>query len=144
MKKSEVLLSLNHTISKEEKHKVAKKLHRQFGHAKSIKLIKLLKNTEIIEEIMKECEVSLKYQKKKQIRPVAGFPLANEFNEYVAMDLKQWSYQNKVWLIHIVDHLTRFRTSFVKTKEERGSYIWITNKLARLDCRETNKMNVKE
>ena len=106
MKKSEVLLSLNHTISKEEKCKVAKKLHRQFGQVKSIKLIELLKNGDIIEEIMKECEVSLKYQKKQQIRPVAGFPLANEFHEYVVTDLKQWSYQNKVWLIHIVDHLT--------------------------------------
>ena len=61
---------------------------------------------EIIEEITKECEVYLKYQKKKQIRPVVGFPLATEFNEYVAMDLKQWSYQNKICLIHIVDHLT--------------------------------------
>ena len=29
------------------------------------------------------------------------------------MDLKQWSYQNKVWLIHIVDHLTRYSTSCV-------------------------------
>ena len=73
MKKSEVLLSLNHTISKEEKHKVAKKLHRQFGHAKSIKLIKLLKNTEIIEEIMKECEVSLKYQKKNKLDQLLDF-----------------------------------------------------------------------
>ena len=29
------------------------------------------------------------------------------------MDLKQWSYQNKVWLIHIVDHLARYSTSCV-------------------------------
>ena len=27
------------------------------------------------------------------------------------MDLKQWSYQNKVWLIHIVDHLTQYSAS---------------------------------
>ena len=54
---------------------------------------------------MKECEVCLKYQ-KNQIRPVVGFPLATEFNDCVAMDLKQWSYQDKVWLIDIVDYLT--------------------------------------
>ena len=29
------------------------------------------------------------------------------------MDLKQWSYQNKYWLIHIVDHLTRYSASCV-------------------------------
>ena len=47
----------------------------------------------IIEEI-KDYKVCLKYKKKKQIRPVAGFPVATEFNECVAMDLKQWSYQD--------------------------------------------------
>ena len=78
MKKSEVLLSLNHTISKEEKCKVAKKLHRQFGQVKSIKLIELLKNGDIIEEIMKEeimkeCEVSLKYQKKNKLDQLLDF-----------------------------------------------------------------------
>ena len=50
-------------------------------------------------------------KKKKKIRPVVGFPLVTEFNECIAMDLKQWSYQNKVWLIHIVDHLTRYSAS---------------------------------
>ena len=54
---------------------------------------------------MKECEVCLKYQ-KNQIRPVVGFPLATEFNDCVPMNLKQWSYQDKVWLIDIVDYLT--------------------------------------
>ena len=57
--------------SKEEKLKVAKKLHGQFGKSTSVKLIELLKNAvandkelcEIIEETTKECEVCLKYQK---------------------------------------------------------------------------------
>ena len=31
----------------------------------------------------------------------------------VAMDLKQWSYQDKVWLIHIVDYFTRYSVSWV-------------------------------
>ena len=72
--KSEVLLSLNDMNSKEEKHKVAKKLYRQFGHLTSVILIELLKNADIndkelcvvIEEITKECEVCLKYQKKQK------------------------------------------------------------------------------
>ena len=29
------------------------------------------------------------------------------------MYLKQWSYQDKVWLTHIVDHLTRYSASCV-------------------------------
>ena len=49
-------------------------LHRQFGHLTSVKLIELLENADIndkelcviIEEITKECEVCLKYQKKKK------------------------------------------------------------------------------
>ena len=118
--------------NKEGKCKASKKLHRQFGHPTSVKRIELLKNAgvndkelcEIIEEIAKECEVCLKYQKKKKkkkIRPVVGFPLVTEFNECIAMDLKQWSYQNKVWLIHIVDHLTRYNAScFIQLKKERG------------------------
>ena len=62
----------------------------------------------------------MKYR-KKQIRPVVGFPLATEFNKYVAMDLKQWSYQGKVWFIHVVDYLTRYSVSCVihsKRKED--------------------------
>lgn len=41
-----------------------------------------------MKEITKECEVCLKYR-KKQIIVVVGFSLATEFNECVAMDLKQ-------------------------------------------------------
>ena len=54
------------------------------------------------------------------------------------MDLKQWSYQNKYWLIHIVDHLTRYSASCViqsKRKEvivesifKIWIAIWITKK----------------
>ena len=68
---------------------------------------------------------------KKQIRSVVGFPLATEFNERVAMNLKQWSYQNKVWLINKVDHLTWYNASCViqsKRKEvivESIFKIWI-------------------
>ena len=127
--KSEVLLSLSDTNSKEEKRKVAKKLHWQFGHPTSVKLIQLLKNADIsnkelcviTEEITKECEVCLKYQqKKKQIRPVLGFSLATEFNDCVTVDLKQCSYQNKVWLIHIVDHLTQYSTSCAIQSKRKG------------------------
>ena len=58
--KSKVLLSMNDMNSKEEKRKVAKKLHWQFGHPTSVILIELLKNADInskeeviIEEVAK-------------------------------------------------------------------------------------------
>ena len=123
--KSEVLLSMNGINSKEEKHKIAKKLHRQFGHPVSVKLVELLKNADInnkelcviIEKITKEClkykQTNKKKNKKKTNRPVVGFPLATEVNECVTMDVKQWSRQDKVWLIHIVDHLTQYSASCV-------------------------------
>ena len=72
--KSELLLFLNDTISKEEKCKVAKKLDRQFGYPMSVKLMELLKNADmndtelcviIVEEVMKESGVCLKYRKNK-------------------------------------------------------------------------------
>ena len=65
-----------------------------------------------------------KKTKKKQIRSLVGFPLVTKFNEYVAMDLKQWSYQDKVWFIHIVDHLTRYSASCViQSKNQKGKML---------------------
>ena len=95
--KSVVLLSMNYIKSKEEKRNVEKKLHREFGQPTSVKLIEVFKNADmndkelciIIEEVTKECEVCLKYKRKSQIRTVVTLPRATEFNECVAMDLKQ-------------------------------------------------------
>ena len=62
-------------------------------------------------------------------KPIVGFPLAKEFNETVAMDLKHWS--GNTWLLHIIDHLTRFSASCVinsKRKEvivQKIFIIWI-------------------
>ena len=51
--------------------------------------------------------------KPNQARPVVGLPHATEFNQCVGMDLKQWSYGEKIWLLHLVDHLTRYSASCV-------------------------------
>ena len=48
--KSEVLLSINDMNSKEEKRKVAKNIHRQFGHPTPVKLTELLKNVDITDK----------------------------------------------------------------------------------------------
>ena len=66
--------------------------------------------------------------KKKQIKPVVGFPLVTKFNKYVTMDLKLGSYQEKVCLIHIVDHLTQYNASCViQSKNQKGKMLlyWV-------------------
>ena len=76
-----------------EKQKIALKLHRQFSHPNSSRLINLLNDCEIVDEelisFIKEldtkCEICLKYKKSKP-RPIVGFPLAKSFNETIAMD----------------------------------------------------------
>ena len=119
-----------------EKKKIAKKLHRQFVHPPSYKIKDLLKNADVnddemnkcVDEISDSCEICVKYKKVKP-KPIVGFPLAKEFNETVAMDLKHWS--GNTWLLHIIDHLTRFSASCVinsKRKEvivKKVFQIWV-------------------
>ena len=33
--------------------------------------------------------------------------MTRQFNDIVSMDLKQWSYQDGIWLLHLIDHATR-------------------------------------
>ena len=39
--------------------------------------------------------------------------MARQFNDTVAMDLKQWSYKDSIWLLHLVDHAIRYSASCV-------------------------------
>ncbi|MEL7342919.1 MAG: hypothetical protein AAGM67_20720, partial [Bacteroidota bacterium] len=97
----------------EDKHKMALKLHSQFGHAGKDKLMRLIrragrgddkdlvKNLELVE---KECTICMQYAKPGP-RPVVGLPHATQFNQTVAMDL--FFFQGKP-VLHLIDHLTRF------------------------------------
>ena len=108
-----------------DKKKIAVKLHSQFGHPSKIRLMKLLKRAgrdgdleliEKIEEVYKECDICKAYAKPEPV-PKVGFPLADEFNETVAMDLK--FFDGKI-ILHLVDHLTRFSTGIIcKSKEPK-------------------------
>ena len=100
---------------------MALKLHRQFAHPSSERLIKLVLSqgkdcpnlVEAIREVTKRCKICALY-KKPSPRPVVGFPLATRFGEVVAMDLKQFG---KVHLLHIIDHATRLCAgSIIKSK----------------------------
>ena len=100
-----------------DKNKVSSKLHLQFGHAPSNKIIQLVKDVGIedtelfqcITEAEKICS-SCKSYKKRKLRPVVRFALAKEFNEVVSIDIKP--YEN-IFLLHVIDHSTRFSAATV-------------------------------
>ena len=73
----------------------AKKLHLQFCHPSADRLIDLIKKAGTLDErvhdairnVSSECDVCIR-SKKAPLRPAVGMPLATQFNETVAMDLK--------------------------------------------------------
>ena len=93
-------------------NKVAQKLHNQFGHPSDARLIKMIINAGIqnkdlerkIVDVSKNCRTCQKF-KKPVPRPVVSIPLANNFNEVIAIDLK--SYENQYFLV-IVDIFTKY------------------------------------
>ena len=111
---TEILLTIDNIEKKSEKEKqqIAVKLHKQFGHPKSSRLIDLIKTSgitdknfiDIVKELDEKCDICLRYKKPKS-RPVVGFSLAHDFNETVAMDLKPF---RNVYIFHMIDHATRY------------------------------------
>ena len=97
--------------------KIAKKLHEQFAHPSSRRLIKLIKDggvvnqslNEKIEDVEKNCHICRKF-KKKPLKPVVCFPRAKTFNENLAIDLKCFSGK---YMLHILDQFTRFSRTIV-------------------------------
>ena len=87
------------------------KLHDQLGHPKGSQLINLIKSAGISYIVLLDagkglddkCSICLKYKKPKS-RAVVGFSLAHNFNETVAIDVKQ--IKNNC-ILHLIDHATR-------------------------------------
>ena len=94
-------------MDSKDRYKTLVKLHSQFAHPPLKKLKSLLQNAglwrneyvDLLEEINKSCDLCKRYTKTPP-RPVVGLPMATNFNETVAMDLKQW---NGRWILHIID-----------------------------------------
>ena len=104
---------------------VAKKLHQQFNHPPSEKMIKYVKDSGVnddnlfhaIKEVGERCDTCKKYRKSRP-HPVVAFPKATEFNETVAMDLKIYL-NNKIYFLHMIDHATRYSAACViKSKKK--------------------------
>ncbi|XP_045105480.1 uncharacterized protein LOC123500989 [Portunus trituberculatus] len=118
----EIMLTLGN--DEKEKRKKIEKLHQQFGHPTSKRLIQLLKDAGVedeicnvyAEEVSDACEICMKY-KKTPSRPVVSVNMAKEFNEVVAIDLKEYK-KGDIYFLHMVDMATRFSKSCVTRSKE--------------------------
>ncbi len=108
-----------------EQYKMLTKLHRQFGHGSKDKFVDLLKGAEkwydhfdeMIDKIIDGCEGCI-MKKKLPDRPSVAYPLANDFNQCVAMDLK---IMKGTPILYMVDYFTRYTVGTVlksKTPDE--------------------------
>ena len=111
-------ITLIATEENKSKYDIALKLHRQFAHPSTNKLLKLVNSAgepwrtdnelkKLIKVVGDECQICQVYQ-KPPARPVVGLPMATRFQECVAMDLK--FYKGKI-LLHLIDHATRLSAS---------------------------------
>ena len=98
--------------------KKIEKLHKQFGHCKSEKLIPLLKNagckdkklTKDVEDVVSACETCQRYGRAKD-RPKGGLPHATDFNQALAFDLHQLG--PKIWYFHVIGLFTKFSVASI-------------------------------
>lgn len=102
-------------LSEKEKYKAILKLHRQFAHPKEMRLKALLVDAKVWEpdlegilaDIQKNCDICKVYARNPD-RPVVSLPMAQAFNDRVAMDLKSW---NGKWILHMIDMWSRLTVS---------------------------------
>ena len=114
-------ITLHASASKLDPQETASKLHRQFAHPAPDKLVKLVQGqenskdlVEAIKRVSDTCKICKEFRKPPP-RPVVGFPMATRFGECVAMDLKQFG---NVYLLHLIDHATRFSSgAVIRTKQ---------------------------
>ena len=117
--------------------RIANKLHKQFAHPTPEKLIKLIRGAgnenvaleDEIKSISRKCEVCQRFRRTPS-RPVVSLPLANKFNEVIAMDLKSFG---NIYFLVIVDLFTRFCSAVAISNKMSGTVIkgvfkaWITS-----------------
>ena len=130
--KSNVILFSSQFMNadKNERNKIAVKIHKQFVHPRHYKLKNLFSTAgvndpdffEMLEKIEKECETCKKFQ-KGPLRPVVGFSMAKEFNEVVALDLKQWSFSPNIWFCHMIDLATRYSVCAIINNKKKETII---------------------
>ena len=133
------LLSLQDMMLNQDPIKSAKKLHQNFSHGDSSKIIKLMRQAgfdqkAIEEELIKcesTCQICLKVKRAKP-RPRVCLPLADTFNGCISIDLKMIKPATcqSFWILHITDVFTRFSMGIVIADKSsktvlNGIFKWI-------------------
>ena len=85
------------TCQQKEKAETIENLHKQFAHPTAKRLKSFLKDDggytkdhlDYVDRVTDNCEVCKRFT-KTPAGPVVSLPLATEFNEVVAVDLKEW------------------------------------------------------
>lgn len=124
----EEILTISENMNKAEKQKMLVKLHRQFGHASSDRLVRLLassgnKDPEcaiLLQKIVSECETCQRYSRTTP-KPAVGLPLASQHNETVAADLHEL--EPGVWYLHIIDQFTIFSAGSILTTKKGSEMV---------------------
>ena len=125
---AKVLFSFKFDDDPKANYKKVLKLHRQFCHPKPDALYKLIKTSgtnsseihKICRDVYDRCESCQRYGTKK-LRPVVAFPTASDFNERLAVDLKQFG--TGIHILHIVDHVTRYSSACVIKDKQKGTIV---------------------
>ena len=111
-------------IPESEQLKWMTKLHRQFGHTSKPKFVNFLKDAgawhdglgKHLDKIINSCEGCIK-KRRNPDKPAVSLPMANYFNEKLAIDLKIWKGR---YILHMIDMWSRLTISaFIPRKRPR-------------------------
>ena len=118
------ILVVNEQMSDKEKRTIFEKLHKQFGHASTDRIKRLLtcagqkissESSKVLHDVIDKCDTCLMHKPTPR-KPAVCLPLAGDFNETVAVDLHEL--QPNVYYLHIIDIFTRFSSgAIIKTKQ---------------------------
>ena len=109
-------------LDDDTRYKVILKLHRQFGHPAMVKLKGLLNDAgiwkpeynSVLSDISEKCKICKEFASTPP-RSVVCLPLARNFNEKVAMDLKHW--KKGLWILYMVDLYSRYTMATFITRK---------------------------
>ena len=109
------------SCSDAECKKALQKLHKQFGHRPKKCFVELLnsanvwnpKMDDMLDEIIEGCEGCI-LRKRSPDRPAVAMPMANEFNEKIAIDLKVWK---GGYILYMIDMFTRYTQAAFLTRK---------------------------
>ena len=111
----EEVLSINlKTCSESECKNALQKLHKQFGHRPKKCFVDLLKSANawkpsmdsLLDKIIEGCEGCI-LRKRSPDKPAVALPMANDFNQKVAIDLKVWKGGYILYMIDMFSRLTQ-------------------------------------